>query len=96
MCLNSSSWGSPFGQSMPVPGHVHDHGGGEPAHHPAHQTGPSTPHPHVLPPQLLGPNSCLPFIYHGSKNAEHADSAIIHPLCRVHVPDVFFHTFWLS
>ena len=58
MCPGSYTWGSPSGQSSraclcPVPGHVSDHGAGEPAHHPAHQARPSPPHPHALLPQHL-------------------------------------------
>ena len=40
----------------PVPGHVPDHGAGQPAHPPAHQAVPSPAHPHVLLPQPLGPH----------------------------------------
>ena len=39
----------------PVPGHVLDHGAGEPSHHPAHQAGSLLPYPHVLLPQPFGP-----------------------------------------
>ena len=74
-----------------IPGHVPDHGAGEPAHHPA---GPSPPHSHVLLPQSFGPHRWPPFICHCCKNAdEHADSTTIHPLCRAHFPDVCLHTF---